>query len=311
MSHERKFNRRDFAKLFGVGSLLFLASCAPKIPPKETVSPLPKNTETPTLLPSETPTFTKTPISADTSTPSETPTPTPTENKELFLESPVHTPPSLMLHSEDLPQLTNLLPMLEQAGYQALTYENYYEALLNKRPLRDPILLSLDDLGITYLSPGQKGMILAMDKIGMCGTLGIVTRGTRKEAKTEIWQYLKRLQDKGWELAIHTENHVSLPPVSEATLRYQIKEPYDEILEATGKAPVSLILPYGIVTKKGTGEMDQRIFQVCKELKIRWVVGVGGGRQFRGESPFYVGRMSPGKTAGITMKYLANFFKNG
>lgn len=60
MSHERKFSRRDFAKLFGVGGLLFLASCAPKIPPKETVSPLPKNTETPSLLPSKTPTLTKT-----------------------------------------------------------------------------------------------------------------------------------------------------------------------------------------------------------------------------------------------------------
>jgi len=60
MSHERKFSRRDFAKLFGVGGLLFLASCAPKIPLKETASPTLKNTETPTLLPSKSPTLTKT-----------------------------------------------------------------------------------------------------------------------------------------------------------------------------------------------------------------------------------------------------------
>lgn len=289
MTSERKFNRRSLGKLAGVGGLLFLSSCAPKIFSTET----PILTGTP--LPSPSPTATGMP------TRTETLTLTLTENRELFLENPVHTPPSLMLHSKDLPQLINLLPMLGQAGYQALTYENYYDALLKKTPLKNPILISIDDLEITYLSPGQKGMISLMEKCGMCGTLGIMTRGTRKEAKPEIWKYLKMLQDKGWELANHTEDHVSLPSCTDKNLRYQIKETYDEILDATGKAPVSLILPYG--------KMDQRIFEVCAELGIKWVVGIDDGKQFTGKSPFYVGRIPPGGAADITMKYLANSFK--
>jgi peptidoglycan/xylan/chitin deacetylase (PgdA/CDA1 family) len=312
MSQERKFNRRDLGKLVKLGGLLFLSSCAHKIVPKATVSPVPGNTENPTLFPLKTlnPTIT----SSSTVTPVSKLESTSIENKGLFLENPVDTPPSLMLHSKDLPQLINLLPMLKQAGYQSLTYESYYDALLNKKPLKNSILLSIDDLGLNYLSPLHEEMISKIEEAGMCGTLGIITGNINSdatwEAKPEIWQYLKKLQDRGWELANHTENHVSLPDVSETNLRYQIKEAYSKILKATGKAPVSLILPYGIVANSKTKEIDQRIFKVCAELGIKWVVGIWSGREFSGKSPFYVGRLNPAEAAGITMKNLVSFFGN-
>jgi hypothetical protein len=291
----QEFSRRSFGKLVGTGGLLLLSSCARA----SKIAPIQKNTETPTLSPSKT----QTPNSVVFEQ-----KPTIIENKELFFESPVYIPPSLMLHSKDLPQLINLLPILKQAGYQAMTYENYYDALLNKRPLKNPILLSIDDLVVTYLSPVHEKMISKIEEAGMCGTLGIVTRGTKEEVKPEIWQYLKTLQDKGWELANHTENHVSLPSCTDKYLRYQIEEAHNKILDATGKAPVSLILPYGIVAKKETKKIDQRIMEVCAELGIKWVVGIWSGKEFSGKSPFYVGRLAPGETVGITMKNLASLF---
>jgi len=230
-----------------------------------------------------------------------------TLNNELFLEVPIKIPPSLMLHSKDLSQLPNLIPLIVNSGYEATTYEQYYKKLLNGEKPTTPLLISIDDIGITYMNPAFKRIIEIMDKARMVGTLGIVTRGERNEAKTDIWKYLAEKQKNGWELAIHTEDHTSLPFLTDRELRFQIKETYEEIANATGKSPNSLILPYGNVNSK-LGGTDRRIFDVCKELGIWWVVGIPGGKQISGSPPYFAGRVGPGRTEQITMEYLANSF---
>ena len=96
-------SRRTFIKLSGI---LLPSACAPhdivKIMPTMT-----DTTETPSPLPSNTQTATPKSTERNTSVPDSTPTVL--ENKDLFLETPVYTPPSLMLHSKDAPQLKHLL----------------------------------------------------------------------------------------------------------------------------------------------------------------------------------------------------------
>ena len=95
---------------------------------------------------------------------------------------------------------------------------------------------------------------------------------------------------------------------SNTELRRQIEEPYWEIFEGTGYPPTTLILPFGVV-EGPDGLVDQRIFDICEELGIDWVVGIANGKEIQGFSPFYVGRIGHGKGVDITLAYLENSFE--
>lgn len=292
---EKSVTRLDFLKLTG---LMLLYGCAPG--PVNTLITATAS-ETPIAWPTSTATAMEI---ADT----QTPTATEAAPKELILDVPVYTPPSLMLHSAALPQMKDLLPLLAQSGYRTVTYKTYYEALLNNTPLNNPLLLSIDDLPVTHLNPGFMDMISEIHDYGMSGTLGIVTRGTREEANPKIWEYLKALKEFGWELANHTQDHALLPSYNDSSLNYEIQEASRRIYEATGEAPVTLIVPYGNINNATTNKPDQRIFDVSAQLGIKWVVGIPDGKHFSGKPPYYVGRVPTGETAQITLQYLVNSF---
>jgi hypothetical protein len=224
------------------------------------------------------------------------------ENEDFYRE--YKTPASLMLHGADLPQVKELMPKIVEQGYQTITYSNYLELINSGDEIPDNLLLiSIDDLNPLLLNNYFKGIIETMLENNMVGTIAIVTSGERSEAKEEIWDYYKKLSDAGWELAIHSEDHLNLPLLSDQNLRHQIEEPYNEILEKTGIAPVSLILPFG------RGEEDPRIQEICTELNIKFIVGIAGGKEFSGTPPFYVGRIAPGNSAEQTITYLENSFE--
>lgn len=216
------------------------------------------------------------------------------------------TPPSLMLHSANLYQLDELIPLLDK--YKSITYEDYYEALKKGENIENPLLISIDDLGTSWLRRDFRDMTKKLTEAGMVGTLAINTDGTREEAKEDIWIYLNELKDAGWEIAIHTEGHLNLPVLTNDELRYQIEETYYEILEHTGEAPKTLILPFGSIDNPQTDEPDQRIFDICRELGIVWIVGIQGGKSFEGEGPFLIGRIPPHPSAEITVDNLEKSF---
>jgi hypothetical protein len=218
------------------------------------------------------------------------------------------TPPSLMLHSKDLGQLRDLIPLLQKQGYNTTTYSEYHQKTLEEEKIENPLLVSIDDLNASWLRSEFRQMIELMRQHGMVGTLGINTPGSREEAREEVWQYLKELADEGWELAIHTEDHYNLPLLDDKQLRYQIEETYQEILEATEVRPITLILPFGSINKPGTDEHDERIYDICRELGILYIVGIPQGKSFEGEPPFFVGRIPPAKIAPTTINWLNSSF---
>jgi hypothetical protein len=220
-----------------------------------------------------------------------------------------YTPPSLMLHSADLKQLDELIPMLN--GYTSVTYSELYSSLQHGEIVENPLLVSIDDLGTSWLREDFKEMIQKLSNAGIVGTLGINTIGSRDESKAHIWEYLRELSDAGWELALHSEGHLNLPSLSDTELREQIEENYNEIKMHTGVIPKTLILPFGSIHNPVTGELDKRIFDICNELDIVWVVGISGGKSFGGveqSPPYYIGRIPPGKDAQTTKLYLQNSF---
>ncbi len=213
-----------------------------------------------------------------------------------------------MLHSANESLLTKLVPLLDKAGYTALPYTEYYDRLRRNSLPENPILISIDNIGTSWLNPAYIRMIDTMNEFNMRGTIGIVTRGAREDVHPEIWEYLKKIADSGWELALHTEDHAALGPLSERVIRYQVGECYYKITQATGLKPKTLILPYGSWTIPNTDTPNSDILKVARDFDLVWVVGIKGGKEIVGKPPYYVGRIPPAKDAPTTITWLENSF---
>ena len=243
----------------------------------------------------------------------------PTINKyikeDLHIKNQIDTPPSLMLHSAGEKQITKLAPILAEK-YTSITYREFYALMAQDHDFsteKPPLLISIDDPGTGWLNPAYKRMVDTMTKHGLVGTLAVVTTGEQKMVDPEIWKYFKEIQKSGWEIAIHTEDHLILPKLSDEETRYQISECYNNIGEGTGIYPTTLILPFGLVAAEDKldqpTEYNPQIFKVCKDLNIRFVVGIPYGKTFTGESPYFVGRIPPHKDdITITLQWLEDSF---
>jgi peptidoglycan/xylan/chitin deacetylase (PgdA/CDA1 family) len=231
---------------------------------------------------------------------------------ELAISEPVSIPPSLMLHSANAVNSEELAQELVKNNYRAITYADYYQMLLKGEKSENNVLLSIDDLGTVYLNPAFDKMISNFTQAGLVGTLGVVTN-TDDDSESEMqWEKLREYQAQGWELAIHSRSHYNLPALDDPELRSEIENPYQQILKHTGIAPQTLILPFGNISKPGEDQPDQRIIDLCKELGIRWIVGIADGKQFtaQGSGPFYVGRILPSVLVSDTALSLKNSFKD-
>lgn len=232
---------------------------------------------------------------------------------EIYLETRVLTPASLMLHRVNKPLLKDLAPLLAKE-FRPLTYQKLYEELYlgksSKKLQQKPgLLLSIDDLEVSWLDNDYKEMVDTLTKQGVVGTLGVVTRGGLEDEKPKIWKFLKDCQNKGWEIAIHTEDHSDLAAMSERWLRYEIGQSLDDITRGTGIKPITLILPYGSGDNKDDTSVTPLIRKICKDLGIIWIVGIRGGKTFTGNPPFYVGRISP-TASGDSQTNTINLLKN-
>ncbi len=222
------------------------------------------------------------------------------------------TPKSLMLHSANEPLVEGLAKRLKELNYRSLTYSEMFENIRNGGCIDGKhILLSLDDLSIEWLNPAYSRIVDTFAGFGFNLTLGVVTRGKPSE---KAIQGIYKMIGKGCEIAVHTENHIDLGSADLKTVFREISTCYGKIIRFFDVVPSTLILPFGFIyidSKDPNKGYNQAIFDVCKELKINWVVGIVGGKSFGGKSPFYVGRISPdGKhNVDATLNLLNNSFR--
>ena len=171
------------------------------------------------------------------------------------------TPTSIMLHSADAVYgMKWLVRTIEKNGLQTLTYRQV--SSLWKQGLCPPantILVSLDDLGTSWLRKEFRDMIRVFTDKGFVLTLGVVT-GTEESPQSEtIWDYLKDLDAQGVEIASHSARHSLLEKLNEEDLRFESEESYRMLCQRLGRCPVTFILPFG------RGSESKQVMSVLKE----------------------------------------------
>ncbi|NIS82724.1 MAG: hypothetical protein GTO14_21560, partial [Anaerolineales bacterium] len=120
------------------------------------------------------------------------------------------TPLSLMLHSSyGAQRMHELARQIIRSDLTTSTYRQILEDL-KKGDCPDPntIVVSLDDLGSSWLRPDFKSMIKAFTDRDLVLVVGVIVRGPQDPV---IWAYLRGLEAQGIEVASHTIDHYNLP----------------------------------------------------------------------------------------------------
>jgi len=252
------------------------------------------NTITPFVEPTHTPT------SEPTNTPPAPPTITPTPTS-VYDHLSCNTPKSLMLHSAyGETRMKELAQAIIDNGLQTITYQQMSaDVLQGICPPENAIIVSLDDMGTSWLRPVFKDMIKAFTDRGLVLVAGVVTHS---EQDPEIWDYLREIEAQGIEVASHSINHLTFTAINDQALEEEILGSYDMICDLLGTCPISLILP------GGHGEDDPRIYEITKGSYM-FLAGIQGGRVFSGVPPYYLGRIPPNNEDQIiTLTLLENSF---
>ncbi|HVO41992.1 MAG TPA: polysaccharide deacetylase family protein [Aggregatilineales bacterium] len=209
---------------------------------------------------------------------------------------PIPIPPTIMLHSKDRWKLVNILRWLRDNGYNSLTYRQFLDVIQGNAALPDrPIILTIDDVGSSFILPYYMAMVEAVERQGYTGVLGVVTRDSPLK-NPDNWATLRGMADRGWQLDTHTTHHHVLPQVKTLDeLRAEIVDSAQMIIDGTGQTPTSLIVPYANPYLRG-GKFDQRIFDVSTEGNLSFVVGMKEGRFVNpiDHAPYYLGRVGVG-----------------
>jgi len=244
-------------------------------------------------------------------------------------------PPSLMLHSKNWRQIDALAPLLLK-HFQPMTYKSWLTIVGEKEKFANhhphpffyesgvrrlarvssfleggtpPVIVSIDDIGTDWIRHEHLQIFEDLLRHGIPGVIALQPN-TPVEKRGPYWERIIELHRQGWEIATHTVSHPVLPGVLREKLEEEIKESADRIRRAVGEPPLTLILPFGSFLSGKTGEADLRIFEVCREVGIKVVAGIGEGRErtFFGQGlPEYVGRAHPGQTPDKTLENLLNF----
>ena len=187
-------------------------------------------------------------------------------------------------------------------GWQTVTYRQAAEWMRTGLcPPPNAVIVSIDDLGTTWLRPEFKEMIQVFTDRGLTLVLGVVVGG---QQDPQVWAYLRQLDAHGIEIASHTISHFNLPELEDEALAYEIRGSYQVICQWLERCPLTLILPFG------NGMWDERI--PVEAVDYLFVAGIPAGREISGGAPYYLGRIGPdNEDAHHTLDLLYNTFVDG
>lgn len=244
-------------------------------------------------------------------------------------------PPSLMLHSKDWRQIPELIPLAKEYfypmtyvgfqrirdykdeiaesliypsvyGWDVCRYIPSYYQFISRKP---PLVISIDDVGTSWIRREHLEIFRQLKEAEIPAVIGLQPN-QEIGGDDRYWNVIKDLHQAGWETGSHTITHPYLPGISEERLRWEIEESAKRIQDATGESPISLIAPFGEVSRKGEfPKVDERILRIANASGYKFVVGIADGRRREetGGVPEYLGRVPPGLNANVTLQYLLNF----
>jgi hypothetical protein len=222
--------------------------------------------------------------------------------KPLFVDGNCQTPMSLMLHSSFGTERMQLLAReILVRGLRTTTYREVTEELRRGEcPGWNSIIVSLDDFGTDWLRPHFQSMILAFTGRDLRLVVGVVVHGTQDD---DAWAYLREFEALGNEVANHTVDHYNLARLEPNEVKRQVKGAHQIICHNLGRCPETLILPFGI--NDGNGYVHSAAGDYS------YIVGIPGGRSFKGKAPYYLGRIGPNNfDQRLTLMELAASFSS-
>ncbi len=274
--------------------------------PVDRASPPTATLETTSAMVVDPPSPTSKPTSTAAPNPTATASPQPTLDPETIKERLSNdlqcaTPKSLMLHSAfGARRMEALAQKIIERGWHTTTYRSMLEDLQQGIcPSEDSLIVTLDDLGTSWLRLDFIDMVEVFIKHELVLVLGVVVDGPQDP---EVWELLKTWREQGMEVASHTKSHYILPLLSDEELNEQVSGSYQIICENLGVCPVTLILTFG------EGRDDPRVIKAAHDYIF--MVGIQDGLSFGKSPPFYLGRIPPNnEDQSLTLNLLENTFK--
>ena len=202
----------------------------------------------------------------------------------FLLQNECPTPMSLMLHAAFGPaQMRELARKITMRGYITTTYREIKDGLSRGIcPAEGSIVISLDDFPTDWL---RSEFVSLIEIFAERELVLVIAANVRGPQDPDAWNYLRNLEDRGFEVASHTIDHYSLSQLEPERIHRQVVGSYEVICRHLGRCPTSLILPFG--------NLDEAGHTVEAASKYSFLVGIPGGRWFGGQPPFYVGRIGP------------------
>ncbi len=290
----------------GPSSAQVIADAAPVTATAAASAIPPTSTPQPTLPPTQPPQPTHTPTLEPSPAPRSSPTVEPSPTGAL--SELRRTPPTLMLHRENLDFdpvafMQEFIPLLQQGGFRTVTYRDISrEPWITATHEGKLFIITIDDIELQApIDPSVAKVIAMLEEAGCTAVLGVITEGTKPDVQTV--QRLKELVAEGWEMAAHTDTHVDLhelEKISPYGARLEFRTCADKIEAAIGVRPITLVLPYGSMVAD---------LKILTREHVVWVAGINGGRQYRMSNVvFFVGREGPSGDAASTYKAILDRF---
>lgn len=173
---------------------------------------------------------------------------------------------------------------LKSNGFTTITTNDYFKWQKGNFIMpKKPVLIFLDD----GRSSVYQNVTSIFDKYGYKGTIAVVTKYADKATYGGWtgymnWSQLKRLQDKGWEIASHSVDHTDMLTLSETAFRSQLELSKTKIKNNLGKTPISFVFPFHSSNVTYTNICGM-YYELC------WTTGT------RDTRPLYIDYSSKGK----------------
>ncbi len=243
----------------------------PTTTPVPTSVPWPTWTPGPTLPPKALPTATPRPSPTPTPLPTDTPWPTPTPLQPRIPHLPWFPTPTLpplpdsvevpivFYHYVDyLPEaasglrrsltvspatLDAQLQYLVDAGFQTITLDDLYAALVEGRPLPErPIVLSFDG----GYRDAYDNVFPLLKRRGLIGTFFILTSKADGEAEGYLtWAMIEEMSRAGMDIQPHGRDHTGLAGVSYEYVLHEVRGAREAIEAHVGRPARFFCYPYG------------------------------------------------------------------
>ena len=147
------------------------------------------------------------------------------------------------------------LARLQKDNFVPVTAADYVAGHIDIPAGKHPVVLTFDDSTNSQLAMGSDGKPLPNTAVGIMeaftaahpdfpahATFFVNNGGFSQPA-------LKWLHDNGFEVADHTVSHANLSTIADAQVQKEIGGNFDMITAATGAAPTTFALPYGMYPK--------------------------------------------------------------